>query len=137
MSQNKVTIIAMLVLAIVTTACSSKESTLVGDWQSTTPVPTHLSIQRKGTNADGFHQGFSFMQGGETYSAYWCVQERKAGTYLLLSNETFGQGVVSGIMLAAAHPHRITRLTSDTLVLEWGSGPVWSASGRYEFQRVR
>jgi hypothetical protein len=137
LSQDKLTIIAILALAIVATSCSSKESSLVGDWQSTTPVPTQLSIQRDGTNADGFHQGFSFTQGGQTYNAYWRVQERQRGTYLLLSSETFAQGVVSGIMLSNAHPHKISQLTSNTLVLEWGSGPVWSASGRYEFQRVK
>jgi hypothetical protein len=138
MKANKLTILILTLLSIVTGACtsiSSKENNLVGEWQSTKPESVHLTIAKDPSspgravqNNDGFYHGFSCTsctQDGGTYNLWWRIRDDDRGTILDIAfNDNFpNRGYI---------PHRVIELTSDKFVVEWGDN-----DHRLEFQRVR
>lgn len=138
MRPKKAAILTMTVLSLTTAGCS-KESRLVGEWQSNTPKSVHLVVEKKGASNDGFYDGFVYTQDGRTYSAYWRIKDGTRGPVLYLSSGGFAAGSISGFMQMNARPHAIRELTSEKFVVVWDTRRTAIENGTsvYEFQRVR
>ena len=114
-------LIVPIVFGIVMTACS-KESQLVGEWQSTTQESIHLSIAKNWESSDGYHYGFSCTERGTTYAnGYWKIKDNNEGTILRLAWKARIEGGGPWADQYASQ-YRVKELTSDKFVVEWGLG---------------
>jgi len=117
------------------TSCSPSASSLVGEWQSSKPESVHLSIKLGASANDGFHDGFSFAQAGRTYTMFWRIRNESGRTILDLSPGG-GLSNLPNIMVAQSVQRKIIELTSEKLVVEWGSFTGGNLAV-YEFRRVK
>jgi hypothetical protein len=140
MKATKTAFLILTLLSMVTTACSSLESKLVGEWQSNTQESVRLTITQGASANDGYHAGFSWTWNGDNHTQYWLIRNEDRGTILYLSSGGPGGvanwGIAEGIMQSTGRPHKVIELTSDKLVLEWNPD-VNGRSETYEFHRAK
>jgi hypothetical protein len=147
MKANKIAMLTLTLLSMMTIACSSKssmENTLVGEWQSNGPESIRLKITKVGTDRVGFHDGYSSTDDwpdGETSTYVWRIDSDSEGSTLELQGKgywddferrTFGEGGAS----MSQHSHRIIDLTSDRFVVDMNSS-LSNRTNIVEFHRVK
>src|SRR5947209_18863576 len=89
MKANKTAILILTLLSMVTTACSSMEDKLVGEWQSSKPNSVRIRIAKVGTDNEGFHNGYSSTKAGQTSTYNWQIENRGGTSVLVLQGTDY------------------------------------------------
>lgn len=142
MRTTTITILILILLSMVTTACSSissMEDKLVGEWQSKGPNPISLKIAKGATDNDGFHNGYSSTEDGETNTYDWRIEYRGERPVLCLRGKGYWDDFArrTGNSGGSEYPHRIIDLTADKFVVEWNTIYFTGSTDIKEFQRVK
>lgn len=124
------------VISLITlTSCSPSPGMLVGEWESTKPRATHLSIAQGASANDGYCDGFKYTLDGSVRTAFWLIRNESSGTVIYLSPGGALTNLYSGAMQGSARPYKVIELNSNTLIMKWTdaeSGPLEI----FEFHRV-
>lgn len=130
--------VILTLLGMMTAACSSLDSKLVGEWQSTGPESVQLTFTQDRTDNEGFHSVASFTHGGQSSSWYWATSNDSQGTILWISPGSILSSPAKGMGHLNALRHKIVELSSNKLVIDWvrfGSG-AWRMEGVVTFHKT-